>query len=597
MNEKLLINMYNQRIPIARIQERFGISESYVYAILNKNQVIKNKSKPETIARENSIIQDYQNGMNINDILIKYNINNAASLYSILNKRKIKKRFEEKREVNLEQILKLYNEGKSPREIGETTGRSRAFIRRLLLKNNIKLRKTRVAENKEKIIRTKKRKPRKITIKNITKEKQKINKIKDTDSYEIQKIINLYKSGKSPKLIGEKFNKTGSQVRYILQKNDIQTRRGRGLSKTKEIIRLYNQKYSTVEIGKKIECSDVTVGRILKNNNISIREYTRENNKAWKGGITPINKIIRNSPYNKDWCIQNFIQYDRKSQISNSTQKIQCHHIYGFQFILKSSIAKHMCLPDDLKNLAMINDTRFYDLDNGLVVTKQEHTNIEKNNKSGHPYWKIWKSFPEFALQRFPFTQEQYSLLNENGQLNPQNSKITQSGTTDEIKKTIRYEHYLGTIPPHKLILTSHINGIIAGIAAFGQGANKNMPKNTWELTRLCVPYYIIRPFTIQFLSICVNYIKNNFPEIQQLISYADPNVGHDGAVYRMSGWTKEAKTKPSYAYFDTNTNQLRHKSFCRRIKNVNKTEKELAQERSLIKIPLLPKRKYSLSI
>jgi hypothetical protein len=62
-----------------------------------------------------------------------------------------------------------------------------------------------------------------------------------------------------------------------------------------------------------------------------------------------------------------------------------------------------------------------------------------------------------------------------------------------------------------------------------------------------------------------------------------------------MSGWKKEGKTKPSYAYFDPNINQLKHKSYCRRIKGIDKTEIELAKERGLIKINLLPKKKYSI--
>lgn len=352
-----------------------------------------------------------------------------------------------------------------------------------------------------------------------------------------------------------------------------------------------------LDIGKQIGCSDVTVARILTQNNIEIKSYTGENNKAWKGGITPIHNLIRNSLQNEKWRTDCFIKSNRISEIGGKNKILQCHHIYGFKNILKSSLAKHKCLDNTNFRLALINDNRFYDIDNCLVIEKAEHEKIEVSNRDAHPYWKIWKPFPEFALKKFDFTEEQYLSLNTDGQLNVQDAQVSASIATEEIKKIIRYEHYLGTIPPYKFILISQVNGIIAGVAIFGRGANKNIPKDTLELLRLCVPYYVVRHHTIDFLNKCILYIKDNYSELKQIIAYSDPNVGHDGAIYRMSGWKKEGYTNPSYCYFDPNTNQLKHKSYCRRIKGIDKTEIGLAKERGLIKIDLLPKKKYSICL
>jgi len=567
IDESLLIESYKNNEPIAKLQKQFGISKSHVYTILKKNNIVRNKFKPETINRENSIIEDYKNGMIIKDILEKYKINDPASVYCILNKKKIKKKFEEKRNIDFDQILKLYNGGKSPREIGEVIGRNRSLIRKLLIENNIKLRENGYFKNQNK-----------------------------------NQIIKLYNDGKNISEISRTLNCSGTEIKNILKEKNIIIRNSfpkfQNLDLYKDnIINEYGKKKSSAIIAKEIGCSDVAILDLLKRNNIAIRKIKGESHPAWKGGITPFHVVARECIKNDNWKKLCFEKNKYCSEISYMNKKLQCHHIYPFKNILKSSLMKHKCLENEMLKLALINDSRFFDTENGLIITDDEHKKIEKTKQDCHPYWKVWQAFPEFALKKFDFTEGQYLSFSANGQLDAQDAQVLVSNATTEIKKIIRYEHYLGTIPPHKLILTAQVNGIIAGIAIFGHGANKNIPKDYWELTRLCVPYYVVRHFTIKFLDMCVEYIKNNCPEIQQLISYADPNVDHDGAVYRMSGWGKEGKTKPSYCYFDPNTNQLKHKSCCRRVKGVDKTEIELAQERGLIRISLLPKRKYSICL
>jgi len=512
IDENEVIDLYLKNGPIIELQKKFNIDKSRIYKILKKHNIQKNKFKPEKLQREDDIIKDYKNGMITRDILNKYQIKDPASLYCILNKRKVQKKFEEKRDIDFNLILKLYNEGNSPKEIGAIVSRSRGLIRKLLVENNVKLRENGYFKNQNK----------------------------------------------------------------------------------DKIIKEYDSNLCFTDIAKKFNCSDVCARNIVKEDKGKIRKYSGSMVKNWNGGITEENKYVRKNLLNKKWIKLQLKKNNYKSEISFSGGKLRCHHIYPFKAIIKSSIAKHKILDRQLRKLAISNDCRLYDETNGLILTKNEHDLIEKSSFDCHPCWKIWKLFPEFALKKFSFIKDQYLSFNENGKLGTQDAKIYSSGITEEIKRIIRYEHYLGTIPPHKLILTAQINGIIAGIATFGQGANKNMSKDCWELTRLCVPYYVVRPFTIKFLNMCIDYIKANYPEIKQLISYVDPNVGHDGAVYRMSGWKKEGKTKPSYAYFDPETNQLRHKSYCRRINGLNKSEKELSNERGLIKIDLLPKRKYS---
>lgn len=514
-------------------------------------------------------------------------------------------------EDHTSEIINLYKQSIGLKKIAKTYNSSSDTIKKILIKNNIVINKPPNHKNiKEKtnliidlynkrlsILEIARRIGCSGTIIDKILKNNKIEKNRGKYDHLVPEIIELYSHNLSCKEISKKINIPGEMVRFLLKKNKIKTRKGKFVDRYREIIDLYNSGLHMLDVAKKIGCSGIVVKSVLTNNNIKIRPYAKENNKSWRGGSTPINKFVRNHPINKEWKINCFIESDRKSEISDTDNNIQCHHIYGFKNILQSSMMKHKFLSEDLIKVAIVNDDRFYDKDNSLIIEKEEHEKIEASNRDAHPYWKIWKAFPEFALKKFDFTEEQYLSLNTDGQLNALDTKVSVSTTTNEIRQIIRYEHYLGTIPPYKLILTSQLNGVVAGIAILGHGTNKHIKDGCLELVRLCVPSYVIQPYTIKFLNDCAEYIKSNHQEVKELISFADPNIGHDGAIYRMSGWKKEGYTNPSYCYFDPNINQLKHKSYCRRIKDIDKTEIELAKERGLIKIDLLPKKKYSICL
>lgn len=324
------------------------------------------------------------------------------------------------------------------------------------------------------------------------------------------------------------------------------------------------------------------------------RRNTGSNNGSWKGGITDIRNAVRSCAASLKWRSDAFEKRCYKSEISGEqSRELNCHHIYPFHTILRSAITKNKPLPDEYRSLAVIGDPRFYDNDNSLVVSKEEHDNIEAGKlEQAHPWWKIWRAYPDFAINRTSLTTEDFELFDDNGQISPIDYTIQPSSAT-EIKTTIRYEHYLGSLPGSKLILVAKMRNIIIGIATFGLGTNRHIEDGVWELTRLCVPFYVVKPFACQFMTECYGYIRKYHPEIKSLLSFADSSVGHNGGVYRMAGWTKAGKTPPSYAYFDPTTLRLRHKASCRRIKGVDKTEKELAHERGWIKIPLSHKYRY----
>lgn len=335
---------------------------------------------------------------------------------------------------------------------------------------------------------------------------------------------------------------------------------------------------------------------------IAIGKKRRKNigkyNGSWKGGITGIRNAIRSCAASLEWRKNAFHKQQYKSEISGQQiRELNCHHVYPFHIILRSSLTKHSPLPDEYRSLSIIGDPRFYDESNSLVVSKEEHDIIESDKlEQAHPWWKIWKAYPDFAISRSRLTSNDFKLFNSDGQIQAVEYNLYVS-SPKEIRELIRYEHYLGTLPSSKLILIAKRGGIIIGVATFGIGTNRHIKDDVWELTRLCIPFYVVRPFACDFLNQCCIYIRNNYPKIKKLISFADSSVGHNGGVYRMAKWAKAGKTPPSYAYLDTTTFKFMHKASCRRIKGIDKTERELAQERGWIRIPLSHKYRYTLTL
>lgn len=394
--------------------------------------------------------------------------------------------------------------------------------------------------------------------------------------------------GKSSNFIKQRLKKSGAGTRSVSEGSRL-WRESDEIS-DEQLINLYNNcGWSCEKISSYFNKSEEFVRQRFRRINKKRRRNTGKYNGSWKGGTTPISVIVRSGGRTLEWRKRVFKQYGWKSAISGIRANI-CHHIYPFHTILKSSVTKHRPLDgSEYFHIGILNDQRFYDDDNGLPLTDEEHDRIESSNTYAHPWWKIWSAYPDFALSR---SKMNFSTFDDNGQILATNYEI-HADTSDSIKQIIRYEHYLGTVPKSTIILTAKRMGIVIGIATFGKGANKNIRKDALELTRLCIPFYVKHPFGCEFISRCCGYIKNNYLGINRLISYADSSVGHNGGIYRIAGWTKAGHTPESYAYFDQKNSQLRHKSCCRRIKGVDKTEKQLAGEKLMVKIPLGTKYKY----
>ena len=160
--------------------------------------------------------------------------------------------------------------------------------------------------------------------------------------------------------------------------------------------------------------------------------------------------------------------------------------------------------------------------------------------------------------------------------------------------------HYLGKAPNS----TNHFYGLFAGnvvvgTCTFGRGANKHMPWNCLELSRLYTPDWVgkgngqkqncnnVGSF---FLARAISLLKKERPDIETLIAYSEPSAGHSGHIYKACNWQYEGQIKSDYKYKLAN-GSLVHKSRFRRKNGLS--EKERAAEVGAKKVYMAGKHKY----
>ena len=115
--------------------------------------------------------------------------------------------------------------------------------------------------------------------------------------------------------------------------------------------------------------------------------------------------------------------------------------------------------------------------------------------------------------------------------------------------------HYAHSVSSGK----SYYFGLDGAIVAFSIPANKNIAKYllghdgvVWELSRLWAPDGHRKNLLTQAISMSVRELVRLEPNIDAIVSYADPNVGHLGFVYRAASWLYSGQTEDGRYYVDS---------------------------------------------
>jgi hypothetical protein len=142
---------------------------------------------------------------------------------------------------------------------------------------------------------------------------------------------------------------------------------------------------------------------------------------------------------------------------------------------------------------------------------------------------------------------------------------------------TIVEHHYTHSIPSGK----SYYVRFGSAYVVWSIPANKNIAKfilgqsgNVWELSRLWAPDGHEKNLLTMAISAAVGVIiKLENPDA--LVSYADPNAGHKGGVYRAASWIYHGKSEEVRTYRDKFGKTFARRSFHSGAKGKTKAEIE----------------------
>jgi hypothetical protein len=131
-------------------------------------------------------------------------------------------------------------------------------------------------------------------------------------------------------------------------------------------------------------------------------------------------------------------------------------------------------------------------------------------------------------------------------------------------ERTIREHHYTRTIPSGKSYYVKYEDALIV----WSVPANKNIaafllgqPGNVWELSRLWAPDGHRPNLLTEAISAAVKIIVA-IERPDALVSYADPNAGHSGGVYRAASWIEHGRCEESRAYLSPDGNVVARRAF-----------------------------------
>lgn len=126
-----------------------------------------------------------------------------------------------------------------------------------------------------------------------------------------------------------------------------------------------------------------------------------------------------------------------------------------------------------------------------------------------------------------------------------------------EMRHLICANHYTKSVPSGDSIFTQFDGAIIV----FSRPANKNISRwllggdnLVWELSRMWAPDSHRRNLLTQAIKRCersflLTLRRETIPWPEALVSYADPNAGHEGTVYRAASWTYLGQSEESRSY------------------------------------------------
>lgn len=144
--------------------------------------------------------------------------------------------------------------------------------------------------------------------------------------------------------------------------------------------------------------------------------------------------------------------------------------------------------------------------------------------------------------------------------MSPNTIKCLEGLALKTAKSIILQNHYAHNLPSGK----SYYYDYQSAIVVFSIPANKNISffllkdksAIVWELSRLWAPNNHDPNLLTRAISKTSRSLRMLIPNLDAIVSYADPNIGHTGGVYKAASWIFHGQSEESRYYRRLSDNQ-----------------------------------------
>jgi hypothetical protein len=136
-----------------------------------------------------------------------------------------------------------------------------------------------------------------------------------------------------------------------------------------------------------------------------------------------------------------------------------------------------------------------------------------------------------------PVTQEAFAIFDVGAEV------VFGPGSLIEANQLLAGRHYLGPLNTGgaRLIVVARLGTRVVGCQIWRWPSARFHPPDSWlELSRWCLTPECGPNGGSRMHRAAVRMIREQLPEIDVLVSYSDPSVGHTGALYRACNWSWE---------------------------------------------------------
>ena len=120
-------------------------------------------------------------------------------------------------------------------------------------------------------------------------------------------------------------------------------------------------------------------------------------------------------------------------------------------------------------------------------------------------------------------------------------------------KEIIINHHYSHAFPSAEICLGFYVDGKLNTVIVYGKSATSKMadslPGKYLELVRLFSFDWAGKNMESYCIGKSIKYIKKYHKDVKILVSFADPEQGHDGIIYQATNWLYCGKSQPDEWY------------------------------------------------